>query len=118
MSFTLYNSANFGVPQIRERIIILANREGEEIPFMAATHSDKDKNLFPWQTTRDAIWDLRNRKSLEHTYFPEKRLKYYRLLKAGQNWRSLPTKLQKKAMGKSFYAGGGKTGFLRRARLG
>ena len=115
-SFTLYNMANFGVPQIRERIIILASREGEEMPYMVATHSEKqDQNhLATWNTVRKAIWNLRKRKNLEHVSFPEKRLKYYRLLSAGQNWRSLPTALQKEALGKSFYAGGGKTGFLRR----
>ena len=114
LSFTLYNSANLGVPQMRERIIIFASREGKEIPFVAATHSDEDNELPPWQTMRDAIWDLRNKKNLEHINFPEKRLAYYRLLTSGQNWRSLPTHLQKKALGKSFYSSGGKTGFLRK----
>ena len=46
--------------------------------------------------------------------FPKSRLKYYRKLKEGQNWRNLSLKLQKEALGKSFYLGGGKTGFLRR----
>jgi len=46
--------------------------------------------------------------------FPEKRLKYYRMLKEGQYWKDLPLDMQKEAMGKSFYLGGGKTGFLRR----
>ena len=46
--------------------------------------------------------------------FPEKRLKYYRLLKEGQNWRNLSEALQKEAMGKSYFLGGGKTGFYRR----
>ena len=114
VTFTLYNSANFGVPQVRERVVILASREGKEIPYVAATHSNKDDNLPPWRTTKDAIWDLRNKKNLEHTVFPEKRLRFYRLLKSGQNWKSLPIELQKEAMGKSFYSGGGKTGFLRR----
>ena len=36
------------------------------------------------------------------------------MLKPGQNWRNLPVDLQKEALGKSYYAGGGKTGFLRR----
>ena len=114
LSFTLYNTANFGIPQIRERIIILASREGREIPYMAPSHSSEDRLLSPWNTVRDIIWDLRNSRKLEYVNFPEKRLKYYRLLKAGQNWRHLPDKLQKEALGKSYYAGGGKTGFLRR----
>ena len=41
-------------------------------------------------------------------------LKYYRMLKEGQYWKDLPLDMQKEAMGKSFYLGGGKTGFLRR----
>jgi len=36
------------------------------------------------------------------------------MLKEGQNWRSLPEDLQKQALGKSYDAGGGKTGFFRR----
>ena len=42
------------------------------------------------------------------------RKEFTRMLKAGQNWKNLPLDLQKEAMGKSFYSGGGKTGFLRR----
>jgi DNA (cytosine-5)-methyltransferase 1 len=113
-SFTLYNSANFGVPQIRERVVILASRDGKNIPYLAKTHSDKDDNLPPWNTTRSAIYDLMDKKNLEHSEFPEKRLRFYRLLEEGQNWKGLPVELQKEAMGKSFYSGGGKTGFLRR----
>jgi DNA (cytosine-5)-methyltransferase 1 len=51
---------------------------------------------------------------LHVTKFPESRLKYYEMLTAGQNWRNLPPRLQKSAMGNSWYAGGGKTGFYRR----
>ena len=46
--------------------------------------------------------------------FPKYRLKYYRKLKEGQNWKNLSKSLQKEALGNSYYAGGGKTGFLRR----
>ena len=46
--------------------------------------------------------------------FPIKRLKYYQLLKSGENWKNLPIELQKEALGKSFELQGGKTGFLRR----
>ena len=64
-------------------------------------------------TFKQAVKDL-NTDEQEFIKFPEKRLKYYRLLTAGENWKSLPEELQKEAMGKSFYSGGGKTGFLRR----
>src|SRR5262249_51987094 len=43
-----------------------------------------------------------------------KRLKYFKMLKAGQNWRDLPAKVRRNAMGESWYANGGKTGFYRR----
>jgi DNA (cytosine-5)-methyltransferase 1 len=36
------------------------------------------------------------------------------MLSEGQYWKNLPLDMQKEAMGKSFYLGGGKTGFFRR----
>jgi DNA (cytosine-5)-methyltransferase 1 len=114
VSFTLYDAANFGVPQKRERVVIFASRNGEEIPFIEPTHSDKNDNLAPWLTVKDAIGKMKNLKNHEHVNFPEKRLKFFRLLKAGQNWRSLPEQAKIEAMGKSLHSGGGKTGFYRR----
>ncbi len=111
-SFNLYNSANYGTPQVRERVIIVCARDGSTIPYIPPTHSQHGElGLSKWKTLKNAISGIK-----EQTYlnFPEKRLKYYRLLKPGQNWRNLPEDLQKDAMGKSYYAGGGKTGFLRR----
>ncbi|MFL6389562.1 MAG: DNA cytosine methyltransferase [Terriglobales bacterium] len=113
-TFTLYNSANYGVPQIRERLIFFASREGLAVPFIAPTHSEKETNgLSRWRTVRDAIGSLQNKPG-ECGRFPEKRLKYFQMLKSGQNWRDLPEKVKRAAMGDSWYAGGGKTGFYRR----
>ncbi|CAA6805647.1 MAG: Modification methylase SinI [uncultured Thiotrichaceae bacterium] len=111
-SFNLYNAANFGTPQVRERVIIVCSRDGEEPPFLVPTHSDDAEVGLPkWRTFRQAVQGI---DTCHHINFPEKRLKFYRLLKSGQNWRNLPVDLQKEALGKSFYSGGGKTGFLRR----
>ncbi|QNF17777.1 DNA cytosine methyltransferase [Aeromonas jandaei] len=111
-SFNLYNSANFGTAQIRERVIIICSRDGVEPPFLEPTHSENGEFGLPkWNILRDVISDIENH---NHLTFPEKRLKYYRLLKPGQNWKNLSEELQKEAMGKSYYSGGGKTGFLRR----
>lgn len=111
-SFNLYNSANFGTPQIRERVVIVCCRDGSKPPFLLPTHSENgDFGLKKWRTFRQAVKGITE---CHHMNFPEKRLVYYRMLKEGQNWKSLPENLQKEAMGKSYYAGGGKTGFLRR----
>jgi DNA (cytosine-5)-methyltransferase 1 len=114
VTFTLYNTANFGVPQIRERLIFFASREGRAVPYMRPTHDQNgDCGLPQWKTLREAISHLQG-KPFHAAKFPEKRLRFYRLLKAGNNWRDLPEPLQKEAMGGSYYAGGGKTGFYRR----
>lgn len=111
-SFDLYNSANFGTPQIRERIILICSRNGEKPPYLVPTHAENGNfGLKKWTTLKQAIQGI---KSHNHLNFPEKRKKYYRLLKEGQNWRSLPNELQKEALGKSYLLGGGKTGFFRR----
>lgn len=111
-SFNLYNAANFGSPQIRERVVIICSRDGTRPPFLVPTHAeDGAYGLRMWRTFRDVTHDLM---SHQHINFPEKRLIFYRMLKEGQNWHALPESLQKEALGNAYYAGGGKTGFLRR----
>lgn len=111
-SFNLYNSANFGTPQVRERVVIVCSRDGIKPPFLVPTHSADGKNGFKkWKTFEQATKGLNNH---HHLTFPEKRLRFYRMLTAGQNWRSLPENLQREALGNAYFAGGGKTGFLRR----
>jgi len=114
VSFNLYNAANFGTPQKRERVVIICSRDGRKAPYLEPTHAEDGKHgLKKWVTFKQAVKGLNN-DDQEFIKFPEKRLKYYRLLNAGENWKSLPIELQKEAMGKSFFSGGGKTGFLRR----
>lgn len=111
-SFNLYSAANFGTPQIRERVIIICSRDGVQAPFLTPTHSENGELGLPrWRTFREAVQGIKHH---DHLNFPEKRLKYYRLLGPGQNWRSLTPELQQEALGKSYFSGGGKTGFLRR----
>lgn len=114
ISFNLYNSANYGVPQIRERIILIGNLDGERVPYLKPTHEQGDEfGLKKWLTFKESVKGLKEAK-MNYINFPEKRLKYYKLLKAGENWKNLPEKLQKEALGKSYFSEGGKTGFLRR----
>lgn len=113
VSFNLYNAANFGSAQIRERVVVIAALGGPRVPYLKPTHSANALHgLAPWRTLRDVAGDLVE--SENHVNFPESRLKYFRMLNAGENWRSLPRDVQAEAMGKSFHLGGGKTGFYRR----
>lgn len=114
VSFALFNSANYGVPQIRERIIFFGNRGKKRIPLPQPTHSEDGLVTGrKWVILGDVIKDLPEMEQ-HHIEFSENRKKYYRLLKEGQNWRDLPQDMQKDAMGASYHLGGGKTGFYRR----
>ena len=113
-TFNLYNTANYGVPQARERVIFFASRDGASVPYIDPTHDEMGRQGLPkWRTLHDAVSGL-DASSLTAGKFPESRLQYYRFLGPGQNWRNLPVEIQREAMGASFHAGGGKTGFFRR----
>jgi DNA (cytosine-5)-methyltransferase 1 len=114
VSFNLYNAANFGSPQQRERVVLICSCDGVKLPYLVPTHAPQGLyDLPPWRSLREALNGL----PADHHHFvkfPEKRLRYYRMLKPGQNWRDLPAIVQPEAMGASYHAGGGKTGFYRR----
>ncbi|MBN1545933.1 MAG: DNA cytosine methyltransferase [Syntrophaceae bacterium] len=56
----IVNAADYGVPQIRERVFLIGNNLGIKNPFPKQTHSDRGKHpdILPWTTLRDAIGDL------------------------------------------------------------
>ena len=84
------------------------------MPHLMPTHSEDGALGLPkWRTFREAVEGFAKEGASSYR-IPEKRLKYYRMLKPGQYWRHLPRELQKEALGASYYAGGGKTGFFRR----
>jgi DNA (cytosine-5)-methyltransferase 1 len=115
VTFNLYNSANYGVPQIRERVILIASLSKKKMPYLLPTHSDHPEfGLAKWVTFREATKGLKE-KDMNGITFSKDRLKYFEMLGPGQYWKDLPSvELQKEALGKSFYSGGGKTGFFRR----
>ena len=115
ITFELYNAANYGAPQIRERVVMIAYHGKDKVPYLTPTHSEKDTFGLPlWRTLSTALASLPTGVEHQHVTFPEERLKYYRMLKEGQYWKHLPLEKQKEAMGASYHLGGGKTGFYRR----
>lgn len=111
--YNLLEAADYGVPQNRERVIFIGSRDGETATFPLAKYSKNGKILPKWRTLRDALTGLVD-PELEFIAYSENRLKYLKLLKAGQNWRNLPPELIKEAMGGAYNSGGGKVGFYRR----
>lgn len=114
ISYALLNAANYGVPEKRERIIIIGHLGGR-VPIPSPTHSEKGQyGTSHWITLRDAIGDLLDSDDQHYVPLRPKSIEYMKLLKEGQNWRSLPPDVAERAMGKAYKLSGGKTGFLRR----
>lgn len=114
VNYGLLNAADYGVPQLRQRVIFIGSRDGKKVTLPLPTHSTNGRDgLLKWRTLRDALDGLIDPQP-EYVPYSESRLKYLRLLKAGQNWRYLPNDLKKEAMGGAYNSGGGKVGFYRR----
>ena len=60
VKYKVFNAADYGVPQTRERVIIVGVRNDldADIEWPKPTHSVANKNLKPWLTIKDAIGDL------------------------------------------------------------
>ncbi|SEK92252.1 DNA (cytosine-5)-methyltransferase 1 [Roseovarius nanhaiticus] len=59
----MVNSARYGVPQARERVFLIASRDGRDFQFPAETHASVDEiapldDREPFRTAWDAIGDL------------------------------------------------------------
>ena len=110
ISFKVVDAADYGAPQHRLRFVMLGSRDRPPPQMPEATHGVRE---LQFNTVRDAIWHLRENPGAHSSYTDAVR-KYFELVPEGGNWRSLPTALQEEALGGSFQAGGGKTGFYRR----
>lgn len=114
ISFELYNAANFGAPQIRERVVMIGKLGKQKVPYLSPTHSETgDYGLKKWRSLREALLGL-SEGGQHYIEFPERRLKFYRMLSEGQYWKDLPEDVLEEAMGHKLQLGGGKTGFYRR----
>nr|WP_199301780.1 DNA cytosine methyltransferase [Sphaerospermopsis sp. FACHB-1194] len=111
--YNLLEAADYGVPQNRERVIFIGSRDGETATFPIPKYCKNGQTLPKWRTLKNALTGLVDAEP-EFMSYSENRLKYLKLLKAGQNWRHLPEDLKKEAMGGAYNSGGGKVGFYRR----
>ncbi len=111
---SLLDAVYYGVPQFRERMIIIGSRDHEDIFLPAPTRFQRHQNPeMRWVTLGDTIRDLEDNPG-PCTHFSEERLRYLSMVPEGGNWRDLPESLQPAAMGGAWKSGGGKVGFYRR----
>lgn len=104
----LLNSAHYGVPQKRKRVLIVGTKHG---------YSNRDFE-YPQQTKqkflRDVLIDV---PSSQCAKYNTEKIRLFKLIPPGKCWTSLPVHEQKKYMGNSFTSGGGKRGILRRLSM-
>lgn len=127
VAYGLINAADYGTPQLRQRVIFVGSRE-HEFPsaslrldlghLLPATHSnDPDSPLMPWVTLGMALKGLSESNAEYQNYSPAREAVLERV-PAGRNWRFLRDEFGEEyaesVMGGAYRSGGGKVGFWRR----
>lgn len=112
--FDLLNVADFGVPQVRERVLFIGSRDGEAVTMPKPTHAKLPTNgKAPWVTLRQGLRGLIDPTPAYNDLPPSKK-RYLALVPEGGNWRDLPPELQAEALGGAYKSWGGRGGFFRR----
>lgn len=112
--YGLVDAVNYGVPQFRERFLLIGSRDNENIFLPVPTHFQihQDK-AYRWNTLEETIKDLEDEDG-NCASFSEDRIRYLKMVPEGGNWRDLPESVVADAMGGAYKSGGGKVGFYRR----
>ncbi|MBU1862689.1 MAG: DNA cytosine methyltransferase [Candidatus Omnitrophica bacterium] len=107
------DAVDFGAAQKRKRVFIVGIRTKCQLSKPIGTYVNRPRSL------KDVIGRLDGKyEGPGKDYFPYDKIRSKifseNLVRAGENWTFLPINLQKKVMGKGWYATGGKVGFCRR----
>ena len=112
--YGVLDAVNYGVPQFRERFVLIGSRDHEDIFLPIPTHFQLHQEPdYRWQTLQNTIKDLEYDCG-ECAAFTQDRLAFLRLVPEGGNWRDLPAAIKREAMGGAYESAGGKVGFYRR----
>ncbi|MDD4178647.1 MAG: DNA cytosine methyltransferase [Candidatus Margulisbacteria bacterium] len=107
------NAADYGVAQKRRRVFVIGVRGARTVRKPRARFKNSH---IPIKKVIAYLENTHEIKGVDYSPYDEARYAIFSegLIKAGQNWKDLPIHLQKKIMGKGWYATGGKVGFCRR----
>ena len=109
------NAVNYGAPQLRERLILIGNRDGKVAEFPKPRFSNRpEDDLPPFRTLGDAIGNGFIDNDPAALEFSARKLQYLKQVPPGGNWRSLPVDVQKESMGRTWHLKGGRSAYWRR----
>lgn len=112
--FGLVNTADYGTPQTRQRLVFLGSRDGHPLNIPAATHGPAGASgLLKWMTLGHVLKSVQDPEPEFHR-FSRRNRRYMALVPEGGNWRDLPKRMQRGALGAAYESWGGRVGFLRR----
>lgn len=101
----ILNANDYGVPQNRKRLIVIAKHESVAKPI-----------TFPAPCLYKPVLEdaIRYIMAGEGAQYSEAKKKIMEMIPEGGCWRDLPEEIQREYMGKSFYSSGGRTGIAKR----
>lgn len=62
VDYKVLRASDYGVPQNRERVVIIGNRLGLTNPFPKITHGEKNEKLSPFVTVKEVVSHLSNKR--------------------------------------------------------
>jgi len=110
VSWGVIETADHGVPQLRQRAILIAI-QGEEPCYLPAPTYGRP-GLPPYRSIRDALADVAVIGPVQP--LSERKREVYAHIPTGENWRALSDDMQRATMGAAYHAEGGKSGWWRR----
>lgn len=116
VSWKLINTWFYGVPQLRKRVIAVGIRKDLNKIFEFPEVIPEEQRT----TIRYAIGDLPNPDGINnHKGYGIRKdeAPFIDKVPPGGNWRDIPEEDQRAFLGKAFYSGGGRTGFLRKVKF-
>jgi DNA (cytosine-5)-methyltransferase 1 len=110
ISWGIAEAADYGVPQLRQRAVMIAVKGKDPCWLPRPSFGGTDQP--PFRTLRDSLSGVQALGNLMP--LSERKREVYQQIPPGGNWRDLPESVKKQTMGRAYVATGGKSGWWRR----
>ncbi len=110
VAWGVIEAADHGVPQFRQRAVLIGIREGG--PCFLPEPTFGPHPLLPFRTLRNALAQVKETGPVQP--LSDRKKAVFRLIPPGGNWRDLSEDARRETMGAAYFAEGGKGGWWRR----